>query len=70
MVIDHPLGRSIDFLSMAFDNRNARHSADDQWSSLRKRGFAARFGGIYWKGNGRDLPAGEVPEGQRGAVCG
>ena len=47
--IARPYGRNISFLSHAFDNKNARHSADDRWSSLRKHGFASRLNNILWR---------------------
>jgi hypothetical protein len=41
MVIDHPHGRGIGSYLWFFNNGNARHSADDRWSSLRKHGLIA-----------------------------
>ena len=47
--IARPYDRNISFLSHAFDYKNAHHSADDQWSSLRKHGFASRLNDILWR---------------------
>ena len=44
-----PHGRNVVFLSNVFDNENARHSADDRWSSLRQNGFASRWMAFHGK---------------------
>ena len=70
-IYDVPYGKNVYFLSDVLDKGNARHARDV--ASVIPYGIrfiCFAFNGIYRKRFGRGLPVGEVPKGQRGAVCG